>query len=222
MDFVQIPFAASPEAFLDKYLNPNLLDEIQNQTHLKKKKENDMNHSYCSYYHYELPVSKERLEAMSQSSFNIDYQKLHKSIPEPTVIRVDQITYHEEHHSPIHTEFNVDDHNFREIIISQDMSDNPFATTNIQDILRNHQYCINPDTPNGSGFIQLPPLKLPDMNVQINLLVERCISSLEEEATVHLYERDHPSLFAWDFLDLSKEVNDSFLTSMNLQCIDVY
>ena len=41
MDFVQIPFAASPEAFLDKYLNPNLLDEIQNQTHLKKKKENE-------------------------------------------------------------------------------------------------------------------------------------------------------------------------------------
>ena len=101
------------------------------------------------------------------------------------------------------------------------MSDNPFATTNIQDILRNHQYSINPDTPNGTGFIQLPPLKLPDMNVQVNLLVERCINSLEEEATVHLYERDHPSLFAWDFLDLSKEVNNSFLTSMNLQCIDV-
>ena len=174
--------------------------------------------SYSSLYHPELR-KKLRAEEMSQSTFNLDYKMVHKSIPEPVVIRPDQIVYHEEEKTPVEVEFSVDDHSFREIIISQDCNDNPYATTNIQDILRNHHYSLNEDSPAGEPSIELPPLKLPDMNMQIDIMIERCKYSIEEEAHCRIYERDHPSLFAWDLLNITPTTT---INCMNMQYVDVY
>ena len=218
-EFITIPFAATPEAFMDKYINPNLLEEIQTRRKRKKGTQSDLK-SCSSLYHPELKKN-EIIEDDAHNPFNFDYKNLHKNIPEPIVIRADQIVYHEEETSSIHTEFSVDDHNFREIIISQDVSDNPYATTNIQEILRNHHYCLNPDNPRDDATIELPPLKLPDLNVQISLFVERNVSSIEEEANARIYERDHPSLFAWDLLGITSKSTTESIDYLNTQSVDM-
>lgn len=217
-DSVFLPFSATPEGYLDKYLNPNLLEEIK--TRRKKKHENASTLLSCSsLYHPELRKKGESDE-ISRRGFDVDLKFVHKSIPEPLVIRADQVVYHEEEKIPAETEFSVDDHSFREVIISQDFSDNPYSTTNIQDILRSHRYWLPSDN-DPEGCVDLPPLKLPDMTVQVNLVAERCMHSIEEEANARIFERDHPSLFAWDSLGITGSTSMSSESYLNMQSVDM-
>ena len=102
--------------------------------------------------------------------------------------------------------FDVDDRNFRTVIVDEDNSENPFNTRSLQGVLRNHRYSLNP---NARGYanaianeehVVLPPLKLPNMNVVVDMMVDRAINSVRDEAEVCVFEREHPGLFAWDAL----------------------
>ena len=98
--------------------------------------------------------------------------------------------------------------------IDDDHFENPYSTTNIQDILRNHRYelklslkiryTLNP-TQEISGNMTmnleenvLPPLKLPNMNVFVDMMIEQARSSKEIALKRKSFMMTHPSLFAWE------------------------
>ena len=131
------------------------------------------------------------------------------SIPPAFVIRSDQIVFHDDLPStPVDShEFCYDDHNFDHISYDDDYSENPYSTMNIHDIMREHRYSLNYSLPGGytaeDGDSQLPPLKLPNMNVVVDMLYERSCDSVEEQLIGSRYEASHPSLFSWDLIDMS-------------------
>ena len=47
----------------------------------------------------------------------------------------------------------------------------------------------------------LPPLKLPNMNVAVDMMTERAMASRELSLDRQIFELQHPSLFAWDGLE---------------------
>lgn len=134
------------------------------------------------------------------------------------VIRSDQTIFHDDvDHSPTpiaEEEFCYDDHNFAIVSIEDDHFENPYSTTNIQDILRNHRYgrsifilnryTLNPTQEvSGSATTNLeenvlPPLKLPNMNVYVDMMVEQARSSKEIALRRQSFVMCHPSLFVWD------------------------
>ena len=47
----------------------------------------------------------------------------------------------------------------------------------------------------------LPPLKLPNMNVMVDMMADRALASKEISLNSKLFKLQHPSLFAWDRLE---------------------
>ena len=165
-------------------------------------------------------------------------------IPPALTVKADDIVYNEEERSEKkESAFDIDDRNFMTVTVDEDTCDNPYSTMNIQGILRNHRYAVNP---NGHVFVNaieneehttLPPLKLPNMNVVVDMMVDRVINSISDEVRVSVYERDHPSLFAWDFV-LGDSTEEEIMVSLdshpsngaafsekdylNMQAIDVW
>lgn len=137
------------------------------------------------------------------------------NIPPAFVLRSDQIVFHDDLPSTPQDshEFCYDDHNFDHINYDDDYSENPYSTMNIHDIVRDHLYSLNysltgrfADRDTGS---ELPPLKLPNMNVVVDLMYERCRESVEERLMCRRYEAAHPSLFRWDVIDASEVDEES-------------
>lgn len=136
------------------------------------------------------------------------------------MIRSDQTIFHDDvDHTPtpISTEeFCYDDHNFAVVSIEDDHFENPYSTMNIQDILRNHRYMpnyrvmcrytLNPTQEDsrsaGTDMTEnvLPPLKLPNMNVYVDMMVEQAGASKEIALNKRIFMIRHPSLFVWDSL----------------------
>ena len=72
------------------------------------------------------------------------------NIPAAYVIKKEQIFFHDDSNRSSRTKrspdaFCYDDHNFDNVMIDDDYFENPYSTTNIQDILRNHRYTLSPD-----------------------------------------------------------------------------
>lgn len=131
------------------------------------------------------------------------------NIPPPYIIKNEQIVFHEDgdrsgYMKPFTPEnFCYDDHNFDNVMIDDDHFENPYSTSNIQDILRNHRYTLNPDEQDGMHHVDdniLPPLKLANMNTLVDLMYERCIESKEEYLLCEKYKATHPSVFGWEKL----------------------
>ena len=125
------------------------------------------------------------------------------------VIRSDQTIFHEEEHvTPTAEEsFCYDDHNYAVVTIDADCSENPYSTRNIQDILRSHRYSYTQfgdegerDDSTAGDPSTLPPLKLPNMNVYVDMMVERAVASKEVAMEKRRFVAEHPSLFQWDSL----------------------
>ena len=125
------------------------------------------------------------------------------------VIRSDQTIFHEEEHVTPKAEesFCYDDHNYAVVTIDADCSENPYSTRNIQDILRSHRYSYTQfgdegerDDATAGDPSTLPPLKLPNMNVYVDMMVERAVASKEVAIRKQRFVAEHPSLFQWDSL----------------------
>lgn len=70
------------------------------------------------------------------------------AIPPAYVIRSDQTVFRDDldkttTNTTKSEEYCIDDHNFALVSIDSDYSENPYSTTNIQDILRSHQYVLD-------------------------------------------------------------------------------
>lgn len=152
-------------------------------------------------------------EAIEEQS--IDFKTMVANIPPAFVLRSDQIVFHDDLPATPQDshEFCFDDHNFDHINYDDDYSENPYSTMNIHDIVRDHLYSLNysltgrfADRDTGS---ELPPLKLPNMNVVVDLMYERCRESVEERLMCRRYEAAHPSLFRWDRIDASEVDEES-------------
>ena len=103
--------------------------------------------------------------------------------------------------------FCYDDHNYAVVTIDADCSENPYSTRNIQDILRSHRYSYTQfgdegerDDATAGDPSTLPPLKLPNMNVYVDMMVERAVASKEVAIRKQRFVAEHPSLFQWDSL----------------------
>lgn len=133
------------------------------------------------------------------------------NIPPAYIIKKEQIVFHDDSTRLSHTRrspdtFCYDDHNFDNVMIDDDYFENPYSTANIQDILRNHRYTLNPDEPSSQLEIDdnvLPPLKLTNMNSLVDLMQESYAASKDSWLQYQQYKKNHPSLFEWEELSAS-------------------
>ena len=147
------------------------------------------------------------------------------NIPPAFVLQSDQIVFHDEMPATPQDarEFCFDDHNFDHINYDDDYSENPYSTLNIHDIVRDHLYSLNYSLTGsyaeGDAGSELPPLKLTNMNVVVDMMYERCRESIEERLRCRRYEAAHPSLFRWDVIDASEVDEESmFINQKQFQC----
>ena len=123
------------------------------------------------------------------------------NLPPAYTLKNDMIVFHEESDSNKYekkTDFCYDDHNFDIVSIDDDHSENPYSTMNIQDILRSQRYSNTNSNSSSSYTDSLPPLKLPNMNVVVDMMYEKYSESMEDDLRSSAYINSHPSLFNWD------------------------
>lgn len=128
------------------------------------------------------------------------------NLPPAYTLKNDMIVFHEESDSNKYEkkdEFCYDDHNFDIVSIDDDHSENPYSTMNIQDILRSQRYSNTNSSSISSYTDSLPPLKLPNMNVVVDMMYEKYTESMEDYLRSSAYINAHPSLFKWD--DICKD-----------------
>lgn len=148
------------------------------------------------------------------------------NIPAAYVIKKEQIFFHDDSNRSSRTKrspdaFCYDDHNFDNVMIDDDYFENPYSTTNIQDILRNHRYTLSPDEPNGELVIDdnvLPPLKLTNMNSLVDLMQESCAASKESWVRFQQYKAKHPSLFEWEELSADATALETTVNGERFAC----
>lgn len=123
------------------------------------------------------------------------------NLPPAYTNKNDMIVFHDDSDSTYYKkreDFCYDDHNFDIVSIEDDHCENPYSTMNIQDILRTQRYSNTTDGRASSYTDSLPPLKLPNMNVVVDMLYEKYSESVEEHLRTEAYIKNHPSLFDWD------------------------
>lgn len=136
------------------------------------------------------------------------------NLPPAYQLRNDLIIFHEDSESSYYKkeeDFCYDDHNFDIVSIEDDHCENPYSTKNIQDILRSQHY-LNTTRTATVQTDSLPPLKLPNMNVVVDMMYEKYVESVEEQLRTQQYINSHPSLFNWSSI-CKEQVESNQMTS---------